>query len=399
MTEHDAHVGQMLTLLDELGIADDTIVIWSSDNGAEVMSWPDGGTTPFRGEKNTNWEGGYRVPLVVRWPGVIKPGTKVNDIISHEDWVPTLMAAVGEPGLKDDLLKGSKIGGTEFKVHIDGYNLMPAFQGQAQRPRKEFLYWTDDGNVAGLRYDRWKLVFMEQRCRELRSLGRAARHAAHAEAVRPARRSVRARRPRRHRLQDVAVRAHLPAGAGAGLREELARELQGVPAAPEAGQLQPERRDGQARRVRGLTRATRASPHRNPAPVSSFPAFPPPQALLDTVRLGVGSCPNGHEAESSGRLAACSGRGGFGAGRRSVGRSSTFRSTRRTSKRVAITMRSPMSARSTSSPRTSGRRRPVLDQDRPGVARGRLARPSSRTRRATSRWASRRTISRRVRCV
>jgi arylsulfatase len=163
MTEHDAHVGQMLALLDELGIADNTIVIWSSDNGAEVMSWPDGGTTPFRGEKNTNWEGGYRVPLVVRWPGVIKPGTKVNDIISHEDWVPTLMAAVGEPGLKDDLLKGSKIGGTEFKVHIDGYNLMPAFQGQGEWPRKEFLYWTDDGNVAGLRYDRWKLVFMEQR--------------------------------------------------------------------------------------------------------------------------------------------------------------------------------------------------------------------------------------------
>jgi arylsulfatase len=153
----------MLALLDELGIADNTIVIWSSDNGAEVMSWPDGGTTPFRGEKNTNWEGGYRVPLVVRWPGVIKPGTKVNDIISHEDWVPTLMAAVGEPGLKDDLLKGSKIGGTEFKVHIDGYNLMPAFQGQGEWPRKEFLYWTDDGNVAGLRYDRWKLVFMEQR--------------------------------------------------------------------------------------------------------------------------------------------------------------------------------------------------------------------------------------------
>jgi arylsulfatase len=163
MVEHDAHVGQMLALLDELGVTENTIVIWSSDNGAEVMSWPDGGTTPFRGEKNTNWEGGYRVPLVVRWPGVIKPGTKVNDIISHEDWVPTLMAAVGEPNLTTELLDGEKIGGNEYKVHIDGYNLLPAFQGQGEWPRHEFLYWTDDGNVAGLRHDRWKLVFMEQR--------------------------------------------------------------------------------------------------------------------------------------------------------------------------------------------------------------------------------------------
>jgi len=163
MVEHDGHVGQMLALLDELGVTENTIVIYSSDNGAEVMSWPDGGTTPFRGEKNTNWEGGYRVPLVVRWPGVINPGTKINDIISHEDWVPTLMAAVGEPNLAENLKKGSKFAGTEYKVHIDGYNLMPAFQGQGEWPRHEFLYWTDDGDVAGLRYDRWKMVFMEQR--------------------------------------------------------------------------------------------------------------------------------------------------------------------------------------------------------------------------------------------
>jgi arylsulfatase len=127
------------------------------------MSWPDGGTTPFRGEKNTNWEGGYRVPLVVRWPGVIKPGTEVNDIISHEDWLPTLMAAVGQPDIKSELLKGKSVAGSTYKVHVDGYNLMPAFQGQGEWPRKEFLYWTDDGNVAGLRYDRWKLAFMEQR--------------------------------------------------------------------------------------------------------------------------------------------------------------------------------------------------------------------------------------------
>ena len=163
MVEHDAHIGLMLDLLDELGVADNTIVIWTSDNGAEVMSWPDGGATPFRGEKNTNWEGGYRVPLVVRWPGVIKPGTEVNDIISHEDWVPTLMAAVGQPDITAELKRGKSVAGTSYKVHIDGYNLMPAFQGQGEWPRHEFLYWTDDGDIAGLRYNQWKMVFMEQR--------------------------------------------------------------------------------------------------------------------------------------------------------------------------------------------------------------------------------------------
>ena len=164
MVEHDNHIGQMLKKLDELGIADNTIVIWTTDNGAEVMSWPDGGTTPFRGEKNTNWEGGYRFPLVVRWPGVIKPGTEINDIVSHEDWLPTLMAAVGQPDVKDTLKKGATVGGLNFKVHLDGYNLMPAFKGEAKEwPRKEFLYWTDDGDLAGLRYNQWKIVFMEQR--------------------------------------------------------------------------------------------------------------------------------------------------------------------------------------------------------------------------------------------
>ncbi len=164
MVEHDNHIGQMLKKLDELGIADNTIVIWTTDNGAEVMSWPDGGTTPFRGEKNTNWEGGYRVPLVMRWPGVIKPGTEINDIISHEDWLPTLMAAVGQPNVKDALKAGATIDGTQYKVHLDGYNLMPALKGDTREwPRKEFLYWTDDGNLAGLRYQQYKIAFMEQR--------------------------------------------------------------------------------------------------------------------------------------------------------------------------------------------------------------------------------------------
>jgi arylsulfatase len=162
LVEHDAMVGEILDKLKELGIEDNTIVMYSTDNGAETMSWPDGGTTPFRGEKNTNWEGGYRVPCVIRWPGVIKPGTVINDVASHEDMVPTLMAAAGNVTLKEDLLKGMKAGDTTFKVHIDGYNLMPALKGEAAWPRKEFLYWTDDGNVAALRYNNWKITFLKQ---------------------------------------------------------------------------------------------------------------------------------------------------------------------------------------------------------------------------------------------
>ena len=164
MVEHDGHIGQLLKKLDDLGIADNTIVIWTTDNGAEAMSWPDGGTTPFRGEKNTNWEGGYRVPLVVRWPGTIKPGSVYNDIISHEDWMPTLAAAAGQRDLAKSLLGGAKIGGTSYKIHVDGYDWGPYFRGEVDKgPRKEFFYWTDDGDVAGLRYEQWKIVFLEQR--------------------------------------------------------------------------------------------------------------------------------------------------------------------------------------------------------------------------------------------
>ncbi len=162
MVEHDAMVGQLLDKLKELGIDDNTIVMYSTDNGAESMSWPDGGTTVFRSEKNTNWEGGYRVPCAIRWPGVIKPGTIINDIGSHEDMVPTLMAAVGNTTVKEDLAKGAKFGDKTFKVHLDGYNLMPTLQGQSTWPRSEFLYWTDDGNVAALRYNQWKVTFLVQ---------------------------------------------------------------------------------------------------------------------------------------------------------------------------------------------------------------------------------------------
>jgi arylsulfatase len=168
MVEHDGHIGQLLKKLDDLGVTENTIVIWTTDNGAEVMSWPDGGTTPFRGEKNTNWEGGYRVPLVVRWPGVIKPGTEINEIISHEDWLPTLLAAAGQPRVKESLLTGLAAGGATYKVHLDGYNLMPYFKGETKEwPRHDFVYWTDDGAPAALRFDQWKMVFLEQRAEGL----------------------------------------------------------------------------------------------------------------------------------------------------------------------------------------------------------------------------------------
>jgi arylsulfatase len=164
LVEHDGQVGQLLAKLDKLGIADNTIVIWSTDNGAEVFTWPDGGMTPFHGEKNTNWEGGYRVPAMIRWPGKIKPGQVSNEIISHEDWLPTLLAAAGDTKIKEKLKKGHKIGDRTYKVHVDGYNFLPNFTGkEAKGPRKEFLYWSDGGELVGLRYGPWKVVFQEQR--------------------------------------------------------------------------------------------------------------------------------------------------------------------------------------------------------------------------------------------
>lgn len=162
MVEHDAHVGQLLAKLKELGLEENTIVMYSSDNGAESFTWPDGGTTMFRGEKNTQWEGGYRVPTFIRWPGVIKPGTVINDIGAHEDMLPTLLAAAGDSTVKEDLLKGLKVGDSSFKVHLDGNNLLPALKGEGPWPRKEFIYWTDDGNVAALRYENWKITFLKQ---------------------------------------------------------------------------------------------------------------------------------------------------------------------------------------------------------------------------------------------
>jgi arylsulfatase A-like enzyme len=164
MVEHDGHVGQLLAKLDELGIADNTIVMYATDNGAEEMSWPDGGTTPFRGEKDTNWEGGWRVPCAIRWPGIIKPGSVYNEIFSHQDMLPTLLAAAGEPDIVEKVKKGHKAGNKTFKVHLDGFNLMPFLKGEAkENPRPGFLYWSDEGDLMALRYGNWKVHFMEQR--------------------------------------------------------------------------------------------------------------------------------------------------------------------------------------------------------------------------------------------
>jgi arylsulfatase len=167
MVEHDAMVGEILKALDDMGIADNTIVMYSTDNGAEKFSWPDGGQSPFRGEKATNWEGGYRVPCAVRWPGVIKPGTVLNDIVAHEDWLPTFVAAAGAPNIKEKLLQGTSANNKPFKVHLDGYNVTNYLSGNEASPRKEFFYFNDDGSLVGLRFNQWKLVFAEQRAHGL----------------------------------------------------------------------------------------------------------------------------------------------------------------------------------------------------------------------------------------
>jgi arylsulfatase len=164
MIDHDALVGELLDQLDELGIAEDTIVIYSTDNGPHTNTWPDGGTTPFRSEKNTNWEGAFRVPQVIRWPGRIAAGAVSNEIVQHHDWLPTLLAAAGDTTTVEALKQGAEIGGTTYRVHIDGYDLLPYLTGEVpDSPRKGLVYFSDDGDVLALRFDNWKIVFMEQR--------------------------------------------------------------------------------------------------------------------------------------------------------------------------------------------------------------------------------------------
>jgi arylsulfatase len=162
MVEHDGHVGQLLDLLDELKIADNTIVVYSTDNGAEIALWPDGAMTQFRSEKGTTWEGGFRIPMMVRWPGVIKPGSVSNEIISNIDWFPTLCAAAGAPDIKEQLAKGATVDGKEFKVHLDGFNFLPHFKGDEQKgPREQIFYFDQGGNLNSVRWQDWKVAFAQ----------------------------------------------------------------------------------------------------------------------------------------------------------------------------------------------------------------------------------------------
>jgi arylsulfatase A-like enzyme len=166
MIDHDKNVGDVLKYLDTLGIADNTFVMYSTDNGPHMNSWPDGGMTPFRSEKNTNWEGAFRVPMLVRWPGKIKPGSVTTEIVQHHDWLPTFLAIAGDPDVVEKLKNGDfKANGKTFKNHIDGYNLLDFLTGkQDKSPRQAYFYFSDDGDMLGLRWDNWKVVFMEQRC-------------------------------------------------------------------------------------------------------------------------------------------------------------------------------------------------------------------------------------------
>ncbi len=164
MIDHDKNVGTVLKALDDAGIADDTFVMYATDNGPHMNTWPDGAMTPFRNEKNSNWEGAYRVPCMVRWPGKIKPGIVSNQMVTHHDWMPTLLAMAGDTTATEKLLKGYNVGDMTYKVHLDGFNIVPYLSGQAARsPRISFVYCNDDQQVTGLRYDNWKIVFMEQR--------------------------------------------------------------------------------------------------------------------------------------------------------------------------------------------------------------------------------------------
>jgi arylsulfatase len=164
MVDHDKNVGTVLKALDDLGIADDTFVMYSTDNGPHMNTWPDAAMTPFRNEKNSNWEGAYRVPCMIRWPGHIKPGQISNEIVSHHDWLPTLVAIGGDPNVTEKLLNGYQVADMNYRVHLDGYNLVPYLTGETNKsPRNSFLYINDDQQLTGLRYDNWKIVFMEQR--------------------------------------------------------------------------------------------------------------------------------------------------------------------------------------------------------------------------------------------
>ena len=201
MVIHDEQIGQMLNKLDELGIADNTIVMYSTDNGPENDTWPDGANTPFRSQKDTNWEGGWRVPCLMRWPGKIKAGSVLNGIVSHIDMFPTLLAAAGNPDVTKQLLDGCTVGGKTFKVHLDGYNQIPYLTGEVKEsPRNAIMYFSDDGEVMAVRVGDYKFVLAEQRATSTTRLAGAVREASGAEDLQPPSRPVRAGR---HQLEHL----------------------------------------------------------------------------------------------------------------------------------------------------------------------------------------------------
>ena len=245
MIDHDNVVGALLDLLDELGLAEDTIVLYGTDNGPHMNSWPDAGMTPFRGEKNTNWEGAFRVPEMIRWPGRIAAGTVSNEIVSHHDWLPTLLAAAGEPDIVDKLKAGHTIGEQTYKVHIDGYNLLPYLTGeQAKSPRPGFVYFSDDGDLLALRFDNWKLVFMEQRMP-----GTLQVWAEPFVTLRVPRFHLRSTRSSaRHHLEHLLGLGSttLPGARRPDAHRPVPGHLRGVPAAPEGRKLHDRPGDGEA---------------------------------------------------------------------------------------------------------------------------------------------------------
>jgi arylsulfatase A-like enzyme len=274
MIDHDKNVGQLLDLLDKLEIAEDTIVLYGTDNGPHMNTWPDGAMTPFRSEKNTNWEGAFRVPMMVRWPERIAGGTVSNEIVQLHDWLPTFLAAAGEPDIVDKLKTGHDAAGKTFKVHIDGYNLLPYLTGEEdESPRKGFIYFSDDGDlVAALR--QLEAGLHGAACAgNARGVGRAVHHATRAEALQPPHRSFRARR---HDLEHVLGLVHLEGlhdPRGPGDRGRLPCHLRGLPAPSKGGELHDRpgaREDGRRRERRPRLRSRRRRERRdsNPRPTA-----------------------------------------------------------------------------------------------------------------------------------
>ncbi len=247
MIDHDKLVGEVLTFLDEQGLGDDTIVMYSTDNGPHMNSWPDAGMTPFRNEKNSNWEGAYRVPAMVRWPGHIPAGEVLNGIVSHNDWFVTLLSAAGNPNIQGELKAGCDLNGTTYKVHLDGHDQLDYITGVVDAsPRQHFFYVSDDGDLTALRFDNWKVVFLEQRgAGDLAGLGRAVHRAARAEDLQSAHRPVRTRRHHVEHLLRLADRSGMGARAGADVRRQHAHDARRVPAAAGTGELQHRQGDGQ----------------------------------------------------------------------------------------------------------------------------------------------------------